>query len=132
MLMIVLVVLLAFLAFLVVFVARQARVVLRNRVERKDINIDARRSGRIFAAVLLGVAMGAVTLLSVSRDRSKGRDAYIQRSTERFDRLVSKPQSGLGAVIGGVFTTGVVIGAYELLAFGMTLAIGSTKRSTPV
>ena len=129
MLMIILVVLLAFLAFLVVFVARQARAVLRNRVERRDTNMDARRSGRIFAAVVIGVAMGAVTLLSVSHDRSKGRDAYIQRHTERFDRLVSKPQSGLGSVIGGVFTTGVIIGAYELLAFGMTLAIGSTKRN---
>jgi hypothetical protein len=125
--MIILVVLLAFLAFLVVFVARQARVVLRN-----GIGLEARRSGRVFAAVLLGLVVGGVSLLSLSSDRTKGRVAYLEREAYRFDTFVSKPHSIPAAVIAGVLTTGMAVGAYELLAWGMALAIGSTKRSTPV
>ena len=136
----VMIALVVLLALLIIFVGRHARALLVARqaravspapvVPKRGGDVEARRSARVFATLLLGVLMGVVWLVGHSKDRAKGRDAYLQGRAEYFDRVVSKSPI-VPAVLAGVLATGMTVGAYELLAWGMALAFRSPKRSTP-
>src|ERR1700687_2807344 len=104
------IVLLVLLSFLVVFVSRQIWL-----IGRGGIDIRSRRTGRLLAAVLLGSAFGVAAHLDYASKRSSGRQVFLERQAQRFDRYISKPHTF--DVIGGILFIGAAVGAYELIAW---------------
>ena len=100
------------LGFLVIFVARQARMLVR-----ADVDTYSRRAGRLAAAVLLGTALGLVMHYDSAAERASGRETFLKSQAARFDRYIDKPHSLVPAFIAGALIGVTAAGVYELMAW---------------
>lgn len=110
------------LGLLVIFVARQARLVVR-----ADADSYSRRAGRLAAAVLLGIALGLGLHSDTAAKRAGGREAFLRSQAVRFDRFIDKPHSLVPAFIAGALVGVAAAGVYELMAWGFYRVIRPTK-----
>ena len=112
------------LGLLVVFVARQARLVVR-----ADPDNYSRRAGRLAAAVLLGVGLGLGMHADTDAKRAGGREAFLQSQAARFDRFIGKPHSLVPAFIAGALVGVTAAGVYELVSWCLYRVIRPTNKS---
>jgi hypothetical protein len=112
------------LGLLVVFVARQARLVVR-----ADPDNYSRRAGRLAAAVLLGIALGLGLHADTAAKRAAGREAFLQSQAARFDRFIDRPHSLVPAFIAGALVGVTAAGVYELVAWCMYRMIRPANKS---
>ena len=110
---------LVLLVLLVVFVVRQARVVGRTH---------SRRTGRLVAAVCIGIALGIGAHFTEARKRTDGKEVFLEAQAHRFDRFISKPHDLVPEVLGGVVFVAGAVGAYELIAWAFYLVIKPAKK----
>jgi len=79
---------------------------------------------RMISIILFGVLLGcAVHFGHVKRGRMT-REGFLVKQGERFDRHFAKPDPIVIEVLVCAFITGIVFGAYELVAFGLSRALG--------
>ena len=110
------------LGLLVIFVARQARMLVR-----ADPDNYSRRAGRVAAAVLLGIGLGFGLHSDTAAKRAGGREAFLRSQAARFDRFIDRPHSLVPAFIGGALIGVAAAGVYELTAWGFYRVIRPAK-----
>lgn len=110
------------LGLLVIFVARQARMLVR-----ADPDSYSRRAGRLAAAILLGVALALAMYADSAAKRARGREAFLQSQADRFDRFIDRPHSLVPAFIAGALIGGTAAGLYELMAWGIYRVVRPAK-----
>jgi hypothetical protein len=84
-----------------------------------------RTIGRIISAVILGVLLAGFAHLEGVKRGQMGRDAFLATQGERFDRHYAKSDPIVVEVFASLIMAGVVFGAYELVAFGISKALKS-------
>ncbi len=113
------------LGLLVIFVARQARMLVR-----ADVDNYSRRAGRVAAAVLLGTALGLAMHYDSAAKRAAGREAFLRAQAARFDRFIDKPHSLVPAFVAGALVGVTAAGVYELMAWCVYRVVRPTKKES--
>jgi high-affinity Fe2+/Pb2+ permease len=104
-------------------------VLLARLVVRDSVHAHPRRTGRIIAAILLGVILGVAMHYDYAHKRAGGRQAFLESQELRFDSFIAKPHAIAGEMTIGVLFVLAVAGTYEMAAWGLYLAIrGAGKR----
>jgi hypothetical protein len=117
--------LLGVLGLLVIFVIRQVQV-----LGRGGIDIRTRRTGRLCALVLVGVLLGVGVHSDYARKREGGRETFLAGQAHRFDNFISKPHGLVPMIVTSVLLTGAAVGAYELIAWALYLAIKPARKKS--
>lgn len=76
--------------------------------------------GRIISAVLLGFLLGALAHHDQIKRGEMGREAFLAKQAARFDRHFARPDPLAAELFVGVIMVGLSLGAYELVAFGLS------------
>ena len=109
---------------LVVFVVRETRLLVRGGVD-----IRSRRTGRVLSVALLGSVLGVGVRLDYQRMRTGGREAFLAWQAHRFDAFISRQHSLPGDVLFAVVFVGVIVGAYEFVAWLFSLVLRPAKKN---
>jgi len=80
--------------------------------------MEHRTLSRVLSAALFAVLAGAASHRFAEKQREMGKDAFLARQEQRFDRFYAEPGNGRPQYWAAVFTAGL-FGAYELLALGI-------------
>jgi hypothetical protein len=79
--------------------------------------------GRIISAVILGLLLATTNHIYKAKRAQKGRESFIAEQVARFDKHIEKPEPTASMLVVGVFMAGAVIGVYEVIAFGVSMAL---------
>ena len=79
-------------------------------------------TGRVLAAVLVGIVFGIYRHYTQIVMLQKGRDAYLAAQSRHFDS-VANDHSSFSMIIAGVILSALAFGVYELVAAGFTRLI---------
>jgi hypothetical protein len=83
---------------------------------------------RAISVVVLGILLAAYMNHDHQEWRRAGRDQFLAREAQRFDRTIS-PERPFGAVaIGTVIGVGFLVGLYEIVVFAVS---GVLKSLSP-
>jgi hypothetical protein len=80
------------------------------------------KTGRVLAAMSLGVAFGLYRHYFQMRALQLGREGFLAQQSQYFDRITRLHSTGL-TLIAGVIVAGIAVGLYELIAAAFTKAI---------
>jgi len=80
------------------------------------------KTGRVLAAMSLGVAFGLYRHYVQMRQLQLGRVGFLAQQSQYFDRI-TRLHSALFMLIAGVILAGIAVGLYELFAAAFTKAI---------
>jgi hypothetical protein len=79
-------------------------------------------TGRVLAALFLGVLRGLYTHFTQMRWLGRGRDAFLADQGARYDKFAAYHPAGT-MLIAGIILMVISVGVYELLALGITKII---------
>ena len=79
-----------------------------------------RISAWAITAVIFGLLMAGGMHLAHAHRLQLGRDAFMAKQADRYDRIFSKPDHIVPQVVFCVFMSGAFLGIYELVTFGIT------------
>jgi len=85
--------------------------------------------GRILTAVIIGVLFAGALHFDHLKGSKMGREEFVVRQGERFDRQFAKPEPVALELFVGVFLAGCLFGTYELVAFGIAKTLKSIGKS---
>jgi hypothetical protein len=88
--------------------------------------MKARTIGGIITAVIFGRLLAGAMRIDQQKRGQMGREEFLAKQASRFDRHFAKPHPIGAEVFLSVLVSGALFGAYELLAFGISKALGST------
>ena len=93
--------------------------------------MNARMIARFIATLILALLITIGYESTVSSRHKRGREAFLRAQAERFDRFYAAPDARrlVSAAISSVIVSGLFVGVYELLTFGVYRAICLTQRS---
>src|SRR5580698_1695364 len=74
-------------------------------------------TGRVLAALFIGVVYGSYLHFDQTRWLGRGREAFLAAQSYRFDRFTLY-HSAANTLIAGVILAAVAVGLYELIAAG--------------
>ena len=77
------------------------------------------KTGRLFAAIFLGLMCGLYRHFDQTKWLGRGRDAFLLDQSHRFDKIIQFHSVGF-MVIACVILAAIVFGLYELLAATIT------------
>ena len=80
------------------------------------------KTGRVFAAIFLGLMYGLYTHYDHVKWLGRGREAFLANQSHRFDKFVQYHSVGF-MVIACVILAAIVFGLYELIAAAITKAL---------
>jgi len=80
-------------------------------------------TGRVLAALFLGVMFGIYRHFQQMRALGRGRDAFLAQQGQYFDRITQLHSMGI-MLIAGVILAAIAVGLYELIAAGFTKMVG--------
>ncbi len=75
-------------------------------------------SGRILAAIFLGVMFGIYKHFMQVRWAMRGREAFLADQNAQFTKGMAPPHGQLATIFAGVILAVVAVGLYELVAAG--------------
>jgi len=78
-----------------------------------------RSTGRLFAAVLMGLLYGLYIHRDIDTWSHRGREAFLAYQGHRFDRDMLVPRHSIAGVVGAVIFVCLFILIYELIAAGV-------------
>jgi hypothetical protein len=82
---------------------------------------------RVAAAILIGVLIGVSGHARESSYHAMGKQAYLLEMAARFDISYATLHSATNRVVLGILISAAILGAYELLALGISAL---SKRSS--
>ena len=82
---------------------------------------------KVLSAAFLGVLLGLHFHHTWSQERFLGRESYLVRQGQHFDRFLAVPHSTLGTIFGGLVAVAIVVGVYELIALGISKLFGNSS-----
>ncbi len=91
--------------------------------------MSRRTIGKITAAVLLGILLGCYIHHDYVTWGRRGRDAFLAHETHRFELSMAEPGPIGVTVLGATIVVLSFLGAYELIALGVSAALSSTKSN---
>jgi hypothetical protein len=77
------------------------------------------KTGRVWAAMFLGMMFGVYRHYDQVRWLGRGRDAFLMDQSHRFDKMIQFHTVGF-MIIACVILAAIVFGLYELLAAAIT------------
>jgi hypothetical protein len=77
------------------------------------------KTGRVWAAMFLGLMFGLYRHFEQTKWLGRGRDAFLLDQSHRFDKIVQYHSAGF-MLIAGVILAAVVFGFYELISAAIT------------
>ena len=80
------------------------------------------KTGRVFAAIFLGIMFGLYRHFDQVKWLGRGRDAFLLDQSHRFDKFIQFHSVGF-MVIACVILAAIVFGLYEGLAAAITKAL---------
>jgi hypothetical protein len=83
---------------------------------------------RAISVVVLGILFAAYMNHDHQKWRRAGRDQFLARETQRFDRVISAERPFGVMAIGTVIGVGFLVGLYELVVFAVS---GVLKSLSP-
>ena len=83
-------------------------------------------TGRVLAAIFLGLIFGTYRHFQQMRWLARGRDAFLAGQGRNFDRT-AQYHSAATMLIAGVILAAIAVGLYEVIAAGFTKAIPPTQ-----
>jgi len=77
------------------------------------------KTGRVFAAIFMGLMFGLYRHFDQAKWLERGRDAFLLEQSHRFDKIIQYHSVGF-MMIACVILAAMVFGLYELLAAAIT------------
>jgi hypothetical protein len=91
--------------------------------------MKSRTVGGMISALIFGVLFAGAMHLDHEKTAQRGREAFLAKEAVRFNRHFAKPDPIGIEIFVSVCMSGAVFGAYELVAFGVSKALRSTKAN---
>src|SRR5271165_3230961 len=81
---------------------------------------------KLASAAFLGLLFGLYIHHDHVRWGRLGREAFLAHQNQRFDRFMAGAPSATGSILGGVIVVLALLGAYELISFGLSKIVKPT------
>lgn len=94
--------------------------------------MNAQIIGRLLALVCFCIFLTVILHKDHAKKADMGRDAFIASETARFDRDYSRSRPIAVEFIGCTIVMVLWFGSYELIAFGVSKAVGKMNRDESV
>jgi hypothetical protein len=88
-----------------------------------------RFTARVLAAIILGIVFWAGVALEDAADRGKGKQAFLVRQAERFDKVITRGHMRVSSCISAVAFVGAGVAAYELVGLAIYSVIRPRGKS---
>ena len=89
--------------------------------------MDNRTIGRIVSVLIFALLFAFGIHYSEVNCGAKGKDVFLAEQSQRFDKFDAHPQKSVPVAVACM--TGILFGAYELLAIGIYKAISRSPRN---
>jgi hypothetical protein len=90
----------------------------------RGLKMSRKLLSRIIAASVFGIFIGVLFHLDMEKQRIGGREAYLAKMTQRWNRSFDHPDNLVLAIFIMVWLALIVFGLYELLVAGVFRLLG--------
>jgi predicted PurR-regulated permease PerM len=93
--------------------------------------MNRKLTSRLIAVVLVGVAFGIFFYQDHQKFHNMGRDAYMARQGQQWDRLYADTSAKGLTIVSGCVIAALAVGIYELIAGIVHLVLKKLMPETP-